>query len=99
MINIYDEYYDCYICPNNQILKYSTTNRDGYREYKSDPKICIGCEHRMKCTQSKNFTKVITRHLWEPYVEIAEDLRYTRSCQWPFEKPHFWSLKNQQFWP
>ena len=20
-------------------------------------------------------------------------------CQWPFEKPHFWSLKNQQFWP
>ena len=31
----------------------------------------------MKCTQSKNFTKVITRHLWEPYVEIAEDLRYT----------------------
>lgn len=74
---VYDEYYDCYICPNNQILKYSTTNRDGYREYKSDPKICIGCEHRMKCTQSKNFTKVITRHLWEPYVEIAEDLRYT----------------------
>lgn len=31
----YDEYYDCYICPNNQVLKYSTTNRDGYREYKS----------------------------------------------------------------
>ena len=25
---------DCYICPENQILRYSTTNRDGYREYK-----------------------------------------------------------------
>ena len=25
---VYDEHYDCYICPNNQILKYSTTNRE-----------------------------------------------------------------------
>lgn len=32
---VYDEYYDCYICPNNQVLSYRTTNRDGYREYKS----------------------------------------------------------------
>lgn len=22
----YDEYFDCYICPSNQILKYTTTN-------------------------------------------------------------------------
>ncbi|MBM7856118.1 hypothetical protein JOC37_002548 [Desulfohalotomaculum tongense] len=29
---VYDEYYDCYLCPNNQVLKYSTTNRGGYRE-------------------------------------------------------------------
>lgn len=33
---IYNEYYDCYICPADQILKYATTNRDGYGEYKSD---------------------------------------------------------------
>jgi hypothetical protein len=25
---VYDEYYDCYLCPQNQVLKYSTTNRD-----------------------------------------------------------------------
>ena len=31
---VYDEYNDCYICPNDQILKYSTTNRDGYRNTK-----------------------------------------------------------------
>lgn len=30
---VYDEYFDCYICPNDKVLKYSTTNRDGYREY------------------------------------------------------------------
>jgi len=74
---VYDEYFDCYICPNNHILKYSTTNRAGYREYKSDPEVCISCEHRMKCTQSKNHTKVVTRHVWESYREIAEDLRHT----------------------
>jgi hypothetical protein len=78
---VYDEYYDCIICPNNQILKYSTTNRKGYREYKSDPKICCECPLREKCTQSKNMTKVVPRHIWEPYIEIAEELRYTKRGQ------------------
>ncbi len=36
---VYDEYYDCVICPENQILTYTTTNKDGYQEYKSDPVI------------------------------------------------------------
>ena len=35
-----DEYYDCVICPNNKVLKYSTTNRDGYKEFKSSFKDC-----------------------------------------------------------
>ncbi|WXJ82790.1 IS1182 family transposase ISBcl1 [Moorella humiferrea] len=75
---VYDEYYDCYICPNNQILSYSTTNRHGYREYKSDPAICRNCPKRIQCTRSKNFTKVVTCHIWEPYLERAEDLRHTQ---------------------
>ena len=74
---IYDEYYDCYICPNNQILKYSTTNRDGYREYKSDPKICSKCPNLNKCTSSKNHIKTITRHIWADYMEEVEHLRHT----------------------
>ena len=37
---VYDEFYDCVICPEYQPLKYHTTNRDGYREYKSAPPIC-----------------------------------------------------------
>lgn len=74
---VYDEYYDCYLCPNNQVLKYSTTNREGYREYKSNPQICRACPMLMQCTQSKNNTKVVTRHIWEPYVEVAEDIRHT----------------------
>lgn len=74
---VYDEYYDCILCPNNQVLKYSTTNRDGYQEYKSNPKICAGCPMRTQCTQSKNGQKVVIRHIWENYIERAEDVRHT----------------------
>ena len=73
---VYDEYYDCYLCPENQILKYTTTNRDGYREYKSDPKTCQNCPKREQCTMSKNRTKVVERHVWADYSEQAEEYRY-----------------------
>jgi len=74
---VYDEYYDCILCPANQVLSYSTTNRDGYREYKSDPSVCRECPKRMQCTHSISCQKVVTRHIWEPYMEQAEDYRYT----------------------
>jgi len=73
----FDEYYDCYVCPNNQVLSYSTTNRDGYREYKSNPKVCAACPMRAQCTESKDCQKLVTRHVWEDYIELAEDYRYT----------------------
>ena len=83
---VYDEYYDCYICPNDQILKYSTTNRDGYREYKSDPCICASCPYREKCTESKNCTKVVTRHIWESELERVEEQRYTEGTMEYYEQ-------------
>lgn len=60
---VYDEYYDCILCPENQVLKYSTTNREGYREYKSDPEVCRGCARRSQCTASQACQKVVTRHV------------------------------------
>ena len=78
---VYDEYYDCYLCPNNQILRYSTTNRDGYREYKSCGQECERCPYLAQCTQSRNHVKVVTRHIWEPYIEICEDIRHTRGMR------------------
>lgn len=74
---VYDEFYDCVLCPQDQVLKYSTTNRDGYREYKSDPKICASCPMRSRCTESKAMQKVVTRHIWSEYIEMAEDIRHT----------------------
>lgn len=74
---IYDEYYDCYLCPEGKILEYTTTNREGYKEYKSNPKTCRNCPNLKRCTESKNNQKVITRHIWQEYIEEAEDYRYT----------------------
>ena len=78
---VYDECYDCIICPEYQVLKYSTTNRDGYREYKSNPEICKNCPSRELCTQSKDCVKVVTRHIWKDYEELADDARYTPKYQ------------------
>ncbi len=78
---VYDEYNDCYICPNNQILKYSTTNREGYREYKSCPDVCAVCKYLSQCTASKNHQKLITRHVWEDYMEACEDIRHTEGMK------------------
>lgn len=74
---VYDEYYDCYICPNNELLPYSTTNRAGYREYRSCGAVCEGCPNLSQCTESKEHVKVVTRHIWEPYMELCEDIRHT----------------------
>lgn len=74
---VYDEYYDCIICPEYHPLHYATTNREGYREYKSDPKICAGCPTRQLCTHAKDCVKTVQRHVWKDYEELADDARYT----------------------
>ena len=74
---VYDEYFDCYVCPNDQVLAYHTTNRSGYREYKSCGMICEGCPYLKQCTESRDHVKVVTRHIWEPYMEKCEDIRHT----------------------
>ena len=73
----YDEYYDCYLCPEGQILSYSTTSREGYHEYKSTASICKKCPRLGECTRSRNPVKVITRHVWEAHKEKIDDQRLT----------------------
>lgn len=74
---VYDEYNDIYICPKGEELNYRTTNREGRKEYKSNPEICKCCENRHSCTQSSNHQKVIHRHIWAKYLEEADHLRHT----------------------
>ena len=78
---VYDEFYDCVICPEYQVLNYSTTNRDGYREYKSDARLCAKCPTRELCTHSKDCVKTVQRHIWKDYEELADDARYTPKYQ------------------
>lgn len=78
---IYDEYLGGYLCPNNELLKYTTTNKDGYREYKSDPEKCKVCPFLNKCTHSKNYVKVITEHVWNNYLLEAEETRYKQGSK------------------
>jgi transposase len=74
---VYDEHYDCYICPEGQVLDYRTTTKEGYRQYLSNPAMCKDCPLLAQCTQSQNHQKLIQRHVWEPYLEEAEHLRHT----------------------
>lgn len=74
---IYDEYFDCVLCPENSVLKYATTTREGYRQFKSDPKVCKNCPSKYKCTASKNCVKTVEKHIWTDYLELVEDYRHT----------------------
>ena len=74
---VYDEYYDCVLCPENSVLKYATTTREGYRQFKSDSDICQNCPSRYKCTENKNCVKTVEKHVWTDYLELVEDYRHT----------------------
>ena len=73
---VYDEHFDCYLCPENHVLKYRTTTREGYRQYVSDPVQCRRCDLLAKCTHSANQVKVVTRHVWQDYKERVDEHRY-----------------------
>lgn len=83
---VYDEYYNCVICPENQVLNYSTTNRDGYREFKSKGYICKNCTQRSKCTNNAKCGKTVTKHIWSEYLELVEDIRHTPKYKKLYEK-------------
>jgi transposase len=70
----FDPERNVYLCPAKQELKYTTTNREGYREYKSDPEKCKDCPLLDKCTRSRNKQKIIT-------TTISNDRAKLRGCQ------------------
>ena len=83
---VYDEYFNCVICPENQVLSYATTNREGYREFKSKGYICENCPSRHLCTENQKFEKTITKHIWSDYLETVEDIRHTPEYKALYER-------------
>lgn len=83
---VYDKYYDCVICPENQVLDYTTTNREGYKAFKSKGYICKECPSRHMCTENSKFEKTVTKHIWSDYLETVEDIRHTPEYRALYER-------------
>jgi len=73
----YDTKNDEYICPQGGILRHTTTDRDGKRIYRSTPKNCISCPHKLRCAANEKGQKVLQRHIWQEHLDLAEELRKT----------------------
>ena len=41
----------------------------------SNPAMCAWCADLARCTKSRNHQKTVTKHIWEDYIEQAEDFR------------------------
>ena len=61
--------------PEGQMLRYATTNRDGYRHYHSDPARCRTCPRLSICTRNQHHRKTVTRHVWEDAKERVDSRR------------------------
>lgn len=71
----YDAEQDRYTCPENAELIYTTTDRNGYRHYRSTPDHCLQCSQRARCTDNAKGVKTITRHVWEGSKERTNQHR------------------------
>ena len=82
---VYDEYNDIYICPNGKdLIPTGYIDKNGYIQYKADPKDCSKCPFKEKCTKGKY--KQILRHVWEEYKEMANDYRHHNDVRKVYKK-------------
>lgn len=73
----YDAEADVYRCPQGQALAYATTDRTGYRHYRSDPEQCRACPLLSSCTGNAKAERTITRHVWQDARERVDAHRLT----------------------
>lgn len=74
---VYQPEADSYRCPEGQCLAYATTDRNGYRHYKSDPVRCRACPLLASCTANAKAVRTITRHVWQDARERNDANRLT----------------------
>ncbi|MFC6657973.1 IS1182 family transposase [Roseibium salinum] len=73
----YEEQTDGYRCPEGRLLTYATTDRNGYKHYRSDPAICKKCPLLASCTSNARAERTITRHVWQESRERSDTYRLT----------------------
>lgn len=82
----YDAKNDRYICPRGEALRHTTTDRDGKRIYRGTPRVCKGCPCREKCGANEKGQKLFTRHIWQEYLDLVEQLRKTERGKELYER-------------
>lgn len=73
----YDPANDTYTCPHGGVLRHTTTDRDGKRTYRSTPSECRGCPFKASCGANEKGQKIHTTHIWQEYLDLAEQIRKT----------------------
>ena len=73
----YDPAEDTFTCPQGGTLRHTTTNKEGKRTYRSDPKHCKDCPIKCFCGANEKGQKVLTTHIWQEYLDLVEQLRKT----------------------
>lgn len=73
----YDPVNDRYTCPRGGILRHTTTDREGKRTYRSDPKHCRNCPCKALCGANEKGQKLLTKHIWQEYLDLVEQIRKT----------------------
>lgn len=68
---------DGYRCPEGQLLAYATTDRNGYKHYRSDPAICRTCPLLASCTSNAKAERTLTRHVWQEARQRTDAHRLT----------------------
>ena len=72
---------DTYTCPKGELLRHTTTDRDGKRTYRSTPEKCRNCPCRMKCGANEKGYKIFTTHIWQEYLDLVEQIRKTQRAK------------------
>ena len=74
---VYEPKIDGYRCPEGQLLTYATTDRNGYKHYRSDASVCRDCTLLASCTTNTKAERTITRHVWQDARERTDMNRKT----------------------
>ena len=72
---------DAYLCPQGAELRHTTTDKDGKRVYRSTPKNCRDCPYKAKCGANEKGQKLLTRHIWQSYLDAVECIRKTEDAK------------------
>jgi len=72
---------DIYTCPKGETLRHTTTDKDGKRIYRSTPEKCRNCPCRVKCGANEKGQKILITHIWQEYLDLAEQIRKTERAR------------------